>query len=136
MDVSNHSLFLLQQLNVQREFGFLCDCTVAIGNVYFKAHRAVLAAFSNYFKMIFIHQSRFGPHRTTVIVYSPIDCRLLLRTPRSCPRYFSILFFYRRKRQFLTATVDMVGLSSFRISRTYNQNILLYLCILLCIASI
>uniref|UniRef100_A0A3B4BBR7 BTB domain-containing protein n=1 Tax=Periophthalmus magnuspinnatus TaxID=409849 RepID=A0A3B4BBR7_9GOBI len=50
-------LLLLQQLNVQREFGFLCDCTVAIGNVFFKAHRAVLAAFSNYFKMIFIHQS-------------------------------------------------------------------------------
>ncbi len=60
MEVSSHSLFLLQQLNVQREFGFLCDCTVAIGNVYFKAHRAVLAAFSNYFKMIFIHQSRYG----------------------------------------------------------------------------
>ncbi|XP_064181866.1 zinc finger and BTB domain-containing protein 25-like [Anguilla rostrata] len=57
MEVSSHSLFLLQQLNIQREFGFLCDCTVAIGNVYFKAHRAVLAAFSNYFKMIFIHQS-------------------------------------------------------------------------------
>uniref|UniRef100_A0A8C9ZAH2 Zinc finger and BTB domain containing 25 n=1 Tax=Sander lucioperca TaxID=283035 RepID=A0A8C9ZAH2_SANLU len=59
MEVSSHSIFLLQQLNVQREFGFLCDCTVAIGNVYFKAHRAVLAAFSNYFKMIFIHQSRW-----------------------------------------------------------------------------
>ncbi|XP_028252668.1 zinc finger and BTB domain-containing protein 25 isoform X2 [Parambassis ranga] len=57
MEVPSHSLFLLQQLNVQREFGFLCDCTVAIGNVYFKAHRAVLAAFSNYFKMIFIHQT-------------------------------------------------------------------------------
>ncbi|XP_075968268.1 zinc finger and BTB domain-containing protein 25 [Anarhichas minor] len=57
MEVSSHSLVLLQQLNVQREFGFLCDCTVAIGNVYFKAHRAVLAAFSNYFKMIFIHQT-------------------------------------------------------------------------------
>ncbi|XP_068108164.1 zinc finger and BTB domain-containing protein 25 [Hyperolius riggenbachi] len=57
MDQSNHSLVLLQQLNMQREFGFLCDCTVAIGDVYFKAHRAVLAAFSNYFKMIFIHQS-------------------------------------------------------------------------------
>ncbi|XP_033892834.3 zinc finger and BTB domain-containing protein 25-like isoform X2 [Acipenser ruthenus] len=57
MDVSNHSLALLQQLNIQREFGFLCDCTVAIGNVYFKAHRAVLAAFSSYFKMIFIHQT-------------------------------------------------------------------------------
>ncbi|KAM4691055.1 zinc finger and BTB domain-containing protein 25 [Rhinophrynus dorsalis] len=57
MDPSGHSLVLLQQLNMQREFGFLCDCTVAIGDVYFKAHRAVLAAFSNYFKMIFIHQS-------------------------------------------------------------------------------
>nr|XP_005986451.1 PREDICTED: zinc finger and BTB domain-containing protein 25 isoform X2 [Latimeria chalumnae] len=56
MDVTSHSLVLLQQLNIQREFGFLCDCTVAIGDVYFKAHRAVLAAFSNYFKMIFIHQ--------------------------------------------------------------------------------
>ncbi|XP_032883400.1 uncharacterized protein LOC116977149 [Amblyraja radiata] len=57
MDVANHSVVLLQQLNVQREFGFLCDCTVAVGDIHFKAHRAVLAAFSNYFKMIFIHQS-------------------------------------------------------------------------------
>ncbi|XP_075471001.1 zinc finger and BTB domain-containing protein 25 isoform X1 [Ascaphus truei] len=57
MDPSSHSLVLLQQLNMQREFGFLCDCTVAIGDVYFKAHRSVLAAFSNYFRMIFIHQS-------------------------------------------------------------------------------
>ncbi|MEE6465305.1 hypothetical protein FKM82_006514 [Ascaphus truei] len=57
MDPSSHSLVLLQQLNMQREFGFLCDCTVAIGDVYFKAHRSVLAAFLNYFRMIFIHQS-------------------------------------------------------------------------------
>ncbi|NWJ08865.1 ZBT25 protein, partial [Crypturellus undulatus] len=57
MDTTGHSVVLLQQLNMQREFGFLCDCTVAIGDVYFKAHRAVLAAFSNYFKMIFIHQT-------------------------------------------------------------------------------
>ncbi|XP_029453973.1 zinc finger and BTB domain-containing protein 25 isoform X2 [Rhinatrema bivittatum] len=57
MEMAKHSLVLLQQLNMQREFGFLCDCTVAIGDVYFKAHRAVLAAFSNYFKMIFIHQT-------------------------------------------------------------------------------
>lgn len=71
MEVSSHSLFLLQQLNVQREFGFLCDCTVAIGNVYFKAHRAVLAAFSNYFKMIFIHQSRWGSVTCPSHHYSP-----------------------------------------------------------------
>ncbi|XP_076873848.1 zinc finger and BTB domain-containing protein 2b [Brachyhypopomus gauderio] len=56
MELANHGLILLQQLNAQREFGFLCDCTVAIGDVFFKAHKAVLAAFSNYFRMLFIHQ--------------------------------------------------------------------------------
>ncbi|XP_076835206.1 zinc finger and BTB domain-containing protein 2-like [Brachyhypopomus gauderio] len=56
MELAHHGLVLLQQLNSQREFGFLCDCTVAIGDVYFKAHKAVLAAFSNYFRMLFIHQ--------------------------------------------------------------------------------
>ncbi|XP_062323791.1 zinc finger and BTB domain-containing protein 2b [Osmerus eperlanus] len=56
MELANHGLILLQQLNSQREFGFLCDCTVAIGDVFFKAHKAVLAAFSNYFRMLFIHQ--------------------------------------------------------------------------------
>ncbi|XP_023692721.1 zinc finger and BTB domain-containing protein 2-like [Paramormyrops kingsleyae] len=56
MELANHGLVLLQQLNAQREFGFLCDCTVAIGDVFFKAHKAVLAAFSNYFRMLFIHQ--------------------------------------------------------------------------------
>lgn len=58
MDLTNHGLILLQQLNAQREFGFLCDCTVAIGDVYFKAHKSVLASFSNYFKMLFVHQTR------------------------------------------------------------------------------
>ncbi|KPP79246.1 zinc finger and BTB domain-containing protein 2-like [Scleropages formosus] len=56
MELANHGLVLLQQLNAQRGFGFLCDCTVAIGDVFFKAHKAVLAAFSNYFRMLFIHQ--------------------------------------------------------------------------------
>ncbi|XP_039603739.1 zinc finger and BTB domain-containing protein 2-like isoform X1 [Polypterus senegalus] len=59
MELANHGLVLLQQLNAQREFGFLCDCTVAIGDVFFKAHKAVLAAFSNYFRMLFIHQDRY-----------------------------------------------------------------------------
>ncbi|XP_023695093.1 zinc finger and BTB domain-containing protein 2-like [Paramormyrops kingsleyae] len=56
MELANHGLVLLQQLNAQRGFGFLCDCTVAIGDVFFKAHKAVLASFSNYFRMLFIHQ--------------------------------------------------------------------------------
>ncbi|KAB0395318.1 hypothetical protein E2I00_014774, partial [Balaenoptera physalus] len=50
-------------LNAQREFGFLCDCTVAIGDVYFKAHKSVLASFSNYFKMLFVHQTRSPLHQ-------------------------------------------------------------------------
>ncbi|XP_051578501.1 zinc finger and BTB domain-containing protein 2-like isoform X2 [Myxocyprinus asiaticus] len=56
MDLAHHGLVLLKSLNAQREFGFLCDCTVTIGDVLFKAHKAVLAAFSNYFRMLFIHQ--------------------------------------------------------------------------------
>lgn len=58
MDLAHHGLVLLKRLNAQREFGFLCDCTVAIGDILFKAHKAVLAAFSNYFRMLFIHQDR------------------------------------------------------------------------------
>ncbi|KAJ8353187.1 hypothetical protein SKAU_G00207540 [Synaphobranchus kaupii] len=56
MELANHGVVLLKQLNAQKEFGFLCDCTVAIGDVFFKAHKAVLAAFSNYFRMLFVHQ--------------------------------------------------------------------------------
>ncbi|XP_063067671.1 zinc finger and BTB domain-containing protein 2-like [Engraulis encrasicolus] len=54
---SQHALLLLQQLNSQREFGFLCDVTIAIGDVLFRAHKAVLAAFSDYFKTLFTHQN-------------------------------------------------------------------------------
>ncbi|EHB02945.1 Zinc finger and BTB domain-containing protein 2 [Heterocephalus glaber] len=57
MDLTNHGLILLQQLNAQREFGFQCDCTVAISDVYFKAHKSVLVSFSNYFKMLCVHQT-------------------------------------------------------------------------------
>uniref|UniRef100_A0A8C6GPP5 BTB domain-containing protein n=1 Tax=Mus spicilegus TaxID=10103 RepID=A0A8C6GPP5_MUSSI len=57
MDLTNHGLILLQQLKAQPEFGFLCDCTVAISDVYFKARKSVLASFSNYFKMLFVHQT-------------------------------------------------------------------------------
>ncbi|XP_034721478.1 zinc finger and BTB domain-containing protein 1 [Etheostoma cragini] len=50
----SHSDHVLQQLNNQREWGFLCDCLIAIGDTYFRAHRAVLAACSSYFRMMFI----------------------------------------------------------------------------------
>lgn len=50
----SHSDHVLQQLNNQREWGFLCDCLIAIGDIYFRAHKAVLAACSSYFRMMFI----------------------------------------------------------------------------------
>ncbi|XP_005986447.1 zinc finger and BTB domain-containing protein 1 [Latimeria chalumnae] len=54
----SHSDYVLQQLSNQREWGFLCDCCIAIDDIYFQAHKAVLAACSSYFKMLFInHQS-------------------------------------------------------------------------------
>ncbi|XP_069848020.1 myoneurin isoform X2 [Dipodomys merriami] len=53
MQYSHHCEHLLQRLNKQREAGFLCDCTVVIGEFQFKAHRNVLASFSEYFGAIY-----------------------------------------------------------------------------------
>ncbi|KAG5847313.1 hypothetical protein ANANG_G00124690 [Anguilla anguilla] len=47
-----HSERLLGRLRTQREKGFLCDCTVAIGQSMFRAHWNVLAAFSGYFSSL------------------------------------------------------------------------------------
>uniref|UniRef100_A0A672SED0 BTB domain-containing protein n=1 Tax=Sinocyclocheilus grahami TaxID=75366 RepID=A0A672SED0_SINGR len=55
----SHSEHVLQQLNNQREWGFLCDCCIAIGDIYFRAHKAVLAACSSYFRMMFIRDQTF-----------------------------------------------------------------------------
>uniref|UniRef100_A0A668ABB9 BTB domain-containing protein n=1 Tax=Myripristis murdjan TaxID=586833 RepID=A0A668ABB9_9TELE len=47
--VTNHGKLLLQRLHQQREMDFLCDITIAVRDVEFRAHRNILAAFSNYF---------------------------------------------------------------------------------------
>lgn len=49
MQYSHHCEHLLEMLNKQREADFLCDCTIVIGEFQFKAHRNVLASFSEYF---------------------------------------------------------------------------------------
>ncbi|XP_075968263.1 zinc finger and BTB domain-containing protein 1 [Anarhichas minor] len=59
----SHSDHVLQQLNNQREWGFLCDCLIAIGDIYFRAHKAVLAACSSYFRMMFIRDQQQGAGR-------------------------------------------------------------------------
>ncbi|XP_006890430.1 PREDICTED: myoneurin isoform X2 [Elephantulus edwardii] len=57
MQYSHHCEHLLERLNKQREAGFLCDCTVVIGEFQFKAHRNVLASFSEYFGAIYRNTS-------------------------------------------------------------------------------
>ncbi|XP_039084923.1 zinc finger and BTB domain-containing protein 17 isoform X2 [Hyaena hyaena] len=56
MDFPQHSQHVLEQLNQQRQLGLLCDCTFVVDGVDFKAHKAVLAACSEYFKMLFVDQ--------------------------------------------------------------------------------
>nr|XP_048704826.1 zinc finger and BTB domain-containing protein 49 isoform X3 [Caretta caretta] len=51
--VASHSCHLLQQLHEQRIQGLLCDCMLVVKGVCFKAHKNVLAAFSQYFRTIF-----------------------------------------------------------------------------------
>ncbi|KAM5125330.1 zinc finger and BTB domain-containing protein 17-like [Mantella aurantiaca] len=56
MDFPQHSQLVLDQLNDQRQLGLLCDCTFVVDGIDFKAHKAVLAACSQYFRMLFLEQ--------------------------------------------------------------------------------
>uniref|UniRef100_A0A0F7Z2W6 Zinc finger and BTB domain-containing protein 17 n=1 Tax=Crotalus adamanteus TaxID=8729 RepID=A0A0F7Z2W6_CROAD len=56
MDFPQHSQQVLEQLNQQRQLGLLCDCTFVVDGIDFKAHKAVLAACSEYFRMLFADQ--------------------------------------------------------------------------------
>ncbi|KAJ1061410.1 hypothetical protein K5549_018785, partial [Capra hircus] len=55
--VAAHSCHLLQQLHEQRIQGLLCDCMLVVKGVCFKAHKNVLAAFSQYFRSLFQNSS-------------------------------------------------------------------------------
>ncbi|KPP61335.1 hypothetical protein Z043_120579 [Scleropages formosus] len=49
----NHSSEVLCTLNEQRQKGLLCDVVLAVGEHEYQAHRAILAACSQYFKKLF-----------------------------------------------------------------------------------
>uniref|UniRef100_UPI00398E633B myoneurin-like n=1 Tax=Pristiophorus japonicus TaxID=55135 RepID=UPI00398E633B len=53
MQPLHHCKHLLERLQRQRLDGFLCDCTVVVGQLQFRAHRNVLAAFSDYFRAVY-----------------------------------------------------------------------------------
>ncbi|KAM8968875.1 zinc finger and BTB domain-containing protein 49 isoform X1 [Sarcophilus harrisii] len=55
--VASHSCHLLQQLHEQRIQGLLCDCMLVVKGVCFKAHKNVLASFSQYFRTLFQNSS-------------------------------------------------------------------------------
>nr|XP_045010247.1 zinc finger and BTB domain-containing protein 24 isoform X1 [Jaculus jaculus]XP_045010248.1 zinc finger and BTB domain-containing protein 24 isoform X1 [Jaculus jaculus] len=55
-----HSDAVLASLEAQRKKGFLCDITLIVENVHFRAHKALLAASSEYFSMMFAEEGEIG----------------------------------------------------------------------------
>ncbi|NXW85876.1 ZBT24 protein, partial [Alopecoenas beccarii] len=55
-----HKDIILANFEEQRKKDFLCDITLIVENVHFRAHKALLAASSEYFSMMFIDEGEIG----------------------------------------------------------------------------
>ncbi|KAM4041201.1 zinc finger and BTB domain-containing protein 24 [Anomaloglossus baeobatrachus] len=55
-----HVGMVLSSLEEQRKKNFLCDITLMVGDVQFRAHKALLAASSEYFSMMFADEGNIG----------------------------------------------------------------------------
>ncbi|XP_069840860.1 myoneurin-like [Dendropsophus ebraccatus] len=73
---AEHCQQLLDKLQKQREAGFLCDCTIVVGDYQYKAHRNVLASFSEYFRALF---------------KETLDCTILLDQKQVTPAAFQTM---------------------------------------------
>lgn len=57
---SSHMDTVLSSLEEQRKKNFLCDITLVVESVQFRAHKALLAASSEYFAMMFADEGNIG----------------------------------------------------------------------------
>ncbi|NWV60687.1 ZBT24 protein, partial [Malurus elegans] len=55
-----HKDTILANFEEQRKKDFLCDITLIVENVHFRAHKALLAASSEYFSMMFVNEGEIG----------------------------------------------------------------------------
>ncbi|NWY00619.1 ZBT24 protein, partial [Nothoprocta ornata] len=55
-----HKDTILANFEEQRKKDFLCDITLIVENVQFRAHKALLAASSEYFSMMFVEEGEIG----------------------------------------------------------------------------
>ncbi|XP_054850353.1 zinc finger and BTB domain-containing protein 24 isoform X2 [Eublepharis macularius] len=55
-----HRDTILANFEDQRRKDFLCDITLIVENVHFRAHKALLAASSEYFSMMFVDEGEIG----------------------------------------------------------------------------
>ncbi|KAK2534820.1 Zbtb24 [Columba guinea] len=55
-----HKDIILANFEEQRKKDFLCDITLIVENVHFRAHKALLAASSEYFSMMFVDEGEIG----------------------------------------------------------------------------
>ncbi|NXE88655.1 ZBT24 protein, partial [Menura novaehollandiae] len=55
-----HKDTILANFEEQRKKDFLCDITLIVENVQFRAHKALLAASSEYFSMMFVNEGEIG----------------------------------------------------------------------------
>ncbi|XP_066469417.1 zinc finger and BTB domain-containing protein 24 isoform X2 [Tiliqua scincoides] len=55
-----HRDTILANFEEQRKKNFLCDITLIVENVQFRAHKALLAASSEYFSMMFVDEGEIG----------------------------------------------------------------------------
>ncbi|NWU44088.1 ZBT24 protein, partial [Hylia prasina] len=55
-----HKDTILANFEEQRRKDFLCDITLIVENVQFRAHKALLAASSEYFSMMFVNEGEVG----------------------------------------------------------------------------